>query len=189
MPEVEIVWPKEALAGIEKQMRRVQGMPRKDAADAITMAAYYLARSASARTKSEPKKRKNLRNKETSGRFNSDRYPYYREIWVDGPNKVQNWYIEDKLATEYQDVKNAGLAKKSWSWMSKMVRRGGSNFASSVERRMTAFAAEIELRNKLSYIKKALKDGDQNSLLREAAIKATASMTKVIDKRMKGLIK
>lgn len=183
----EIIWPKEQLEGIQKQIKRAQGPLRKSKVDALTMAGYYLARSAAARTKIAPKKRKDEKNTSKEGRWNSDRYPYYREIWVKGPSDVTKWYVFDKAATEFKEIKNSGLAKKSWRWMLAWMRKGGSNFSSSVERRISAFQAEIELSNKLPYIMHALKSTDQRQILSEAVNKATNAMTKSIDQKLKRL--
>jgi hypothetical protein len=189
MPAPEIQWPQADLNAITRQIRRAQVDLGKDIESAVTWAAFYVARSASTRTEKAKPTRKDIATPQVSSR--KRRFPYYRELWIDGPANVKPWYIMDKSDQTHKKVKRAGLAKKSWLWALPMIRRGkGSNFAVEAEKRGIGFGVEIELANKLPYIRSALKvSQDGQPILNEALGKAASQMEKAISHRIARMAK
>jgi hypothetical protein len=120
--------------------------------------------------------------------FDKRRYPYYREVWRGGPDKVRKYYLESRDSDSFKTIKNSGLAKKSWIWMMPGVRGSGmSNFAAEVSKRRTPVSLEIEMANKLSYIHRALSDSEGRILLHEALGVAARQLEKNIDKKLERL--
>ena len=186
--DVEIKFPEKDLKAMQDAIARSVGELGKPVEDAIRQAAYYLARSARKRTAVSPKKRRAYTNKDNTGRWNKNRYPYYREVWKKegnkkGPETAMKWYLSDKTDSTHEVIKRSGLAKKSWGWMLPMIRYGGSNFASEVNKSKSGLSATIEMANKLPYIKSALKESEGAILLNEAMGVAARQMEKAIDRQ------
>ena len=189
MPELDIRWPEQDLRSLQSAVNRAIRVGKRDLKSALVQAGVFLARSASAATKSAPRKRRAYANKGEDSRFPRSRFPYYREVWRSGPEDTFNWYLKTKTEPEFETVKRAGLAKKSWYWMIPGIRgRGGGNFAQDVEHRESALDYEIEMSNKLPYIRHALKTNDDGSLLLLQALgKAARQMERDTDRRMERL--
>lgn len=186
---INIKFPEKDLLAMQRAIEKSASKLNKPIDDAISQAAYYLARSARSRTKTAPKKRRAYVNKEKRGRWNKNRFPFYREVWrkdgsKKGPETAQKWYLKSKTDMAYEAIKRAGLAKKSWGWMMPMVKYGGSNFASEVNRSKSGLNLSVELANKLPYIKSALKEREGQILLNEAAGVAARQMEKAIERQM-----
>ena len=192
MPELQVDWPKEDLQALSKQIHRAQDLLGKDIEKSVTWAAYYVARSASTRTDKSAKTRALLPNPGGQKGFPRRRFPYYREVWRGrkGPSDPLRWFLESADDTRYEKIVRSGLAKKSWLWMLPAIRRNASFSNSAIEthKRGSAFGIEIEISNKLHYIRQALKVGrDGEPLLIEAAGKAASAMEKAIDRRQKAM--
>jgi len=187
MAESKIKWPEADLKRIAKQINRAQIKMGKTLEQAVIWAGCFLAKSASARTKSAPKKRRAYANK-GDDKFSKKAFPYYREIWKKGPENTFKFYLKEKSDNKYEKIKNSGLAKKSFLWMISGIKgSGNSNFASEVNKKNSAFEIKIEMSNKLPYILNALKESEGQHLLNQALGKAASRMEKTIDKRLKAL--
>ena len=189
MPEIDVKWPEQDLRQLQSAINRSIRVGKRDIKSALIQAGVYLARSASAATNKEPKKRRAYVNKNDDKRFPRRVFPFFRNVWRKGPDDTFRWYVKTKSDPEYLSVKRAGLAKKSWYWMIPSIRRrGGGNWAQEVNHRERGIDYEIEMSNKLSYIRKALKTGDDgNLLLMQALGKATRQLDKDTDRRLKRL--
>lgn len=181
--QTDIKWPAADLDAMQRQMRRVVDELGKPVDDAVTMAAAYLARSAAAKTRKAPKKRRTYVNRQKTGKLNRHRFPYYREVWRQG--KTFKWFIREKSDPKYLDITRAGLAKQSWRWMIPWVKRSGSNFAAEVHRRRSTFDLEIEMANKLEYILSALKPHEAEAILGDAMARAARAMERSINNKLK----
>lgn len=191
MPAIEVKWPEKDLAAIAKQIHRAQDDLGKDIESAVIWAAYYLARSAGAATAKSATTRKTLPAPGGNPDFPKRIFPYYREIWKQpgGPTDTYRWYLREKQSDAKKRIKRSGLAKRSWRWMLPAIKYAGfDNFAVEVNKTGRAFSIEIEMANKLSYIRHALKSGqDGEPLLREALGKAASQMEKAIERRQKAM--
>jgi len=186
MAELEVQWPEADLREIGRVIHRAQDELGKDIRAAVEWAAVKVAGSAAARTEVAPKTRDLKENPGGNPRFPRRLFPYYREVWIGGPSNVLHWFVRKDTPTDREIITRAGLAKKSWYWMIPAIRyRNFSNFAVEVEKRTERFGFEIELSNKLSYIRHALKvGGDGQPLLNEALGAAAKRMDKDITRRL-----
>jgi hypothetical protein len=185
--EANIKWPKADLKSMRIQMERATTQLGKPFEVAVNMAAFYLARSAAARTKTAPKKRRAYVNREKTGMFNNHRFPYFREVWIkgQGPKQTKKWYIKEKSDGTYEKITKAGFAKESWKIMIPLIKaHGGTKFASEVNYKHGGLNISIEMANRLSYILYALKESEGNYLLHEAMAKAARAMEKSLDNQI-----
>ena len=152
------------------------------------------ADGAAARTATAPKKRKVFKNDGTKqilihGKMRNPSpriFPYYREIWVDGPSNVKYWFMKSKSDSRNEKISRAGVAKKSWLWMIPWIKGiGGKLKACEVNKKNSMFESEIEMANLLDYIQYALKVSDGNLLLNEALGKTASRMEKIIDDKLR----
>ncbi|MDD5596920.1 MAG: hypothetical protein PHV82_03180 [Victivallaceae bacterium] len=186
----EIVWPVDDLKALETQFMRATSELEMPVENAVKWAAFLVAQSCGAKTKKAPEKRRAYVNRETTGKMNKKAFPYYREVWIDGPKNIRKWYLKEKTDPAYEKISKSGLAKNSWKWMKPWARRkGGSNFAAEVNHRRSGLNIEIEMANKLSYILEAIKESDTNFILGDAMAKAARRMEKLIDQKMAKMAK
>jgi len=190
MPELNIKWPEKDLKAIADQIERAQLNLGKTLEGAVIWAGILVAKSAAAKTKKAPRQRKVFKNAGDKRALLGGKmrivspklFPYYREVWEDGPNKIKYWFMKDRSDPKFKFISRAGLAKKSWLWMITGIKGNGmSNFASEVEKHGTAFTFELVLSNMLKYINDAIEENDGAALLNIALGKAAKVMEKSID--------
>ncbi len=187
MEGFDVKWPEADLKALAKQIERAQLGLGKTLEESLIWAGVLLAKGAGARTSVAPKKRKTLANPGTK-EFPKKFFPFYREIWLNGPQETFKWYLKERSDTTKEKIARSGLAKKSWLWMIPGIKGSGmSNFASSVEKKVGTFNLEIEMANMLAYITKALKESDGQVLLNDALAKTANRMEKIIDKKLERL--
>jgi len=187
MPEINVQWPEKDLQEMAKQITRGRDDLGRDVQGLITQAGYFLARSASARTKTAPKTRRALKTRKNQEQKVFG--PFYRVVWrakkPKGPDAVFLWGVQSKTDNKYRDIPGAGLAKQSWKWMIPGIRNQRvKNFAVEAYTKSSGLTYEVHMMNRLHYIREALKtDKDGSLLLNEAMGKAASQMRKAMDRR------
>lgn len=180
--------PPEHLAQLIERIQRDLG---KSVEDAVRLAAYYLAQSLGASTKSAPKMRKLRKNHGSRKGFDAETYPTYIRIYQkDG--KIFPYYL--KAGTEETDrrrpIRRAGLAKSSWKWMlGKLGRPERAPQAEvagavSVTKIGNTFNPGWMLENKLSYIQSAIRHSGRRPI-ETAFSRAVTAGNRAIDRRRK----
>jgi len=192
--ELKVEWPTADLKRMAAQIERAQLKLGKSLEQSVVWAGLLLARSAAVRTSTAPKNRKNIKNDGTKeilidGKMriaSRKAFPYYREIWVDGPENIKYWFLKSRSDDKHKKIGRAGVAKKSWIWMLPWIKgKGGSRRACEVNKKVSLFETVIEMANMLKYIQHALKVSDGNLLLNEALGKTASRMEKIIDDKLR----
>ncbi len=162
--------PPSEQASVSSFISRLESELGQSTDDAIAWAAYYIARSARASTKSASSKRRLLKNRGAVKQFSATAFPHYVKIWKRG--KFQPYYIPAGEETDHpaRAIHRAGLAKDSWSWMirdlakraprTKNRRRGGMSRAI----RRGGLDPMVILENNLSYIERAIRLGGKRGI-------------------------
>ena len=181
--------PPEHLAQVIERMQREL---RLSLPEAVRMAAYYLARSLGASTKSAPKQRK-LKKRTTGGLKDFPRrlFPNYVEIYA-ANGQIRPFYIRAGQETTSPAIKitRAGLAKSSWLWMLGSLGRpqrapqAPIAGATSVTKIPDLVNPGWILENKLGYIESAMKHSGARPVA-TAFARAASAGNKAIDRKIK----
>jgi len=149
------------LSGLIERIQRDTG---KSLEDAVRIAAWYLAGSLSASTKTAKKKRGLRKNKGKEKSRPTWVYPHYVNVYRKD-SSIARHYI--KVGEETTDpaivIPKAGLAKSSWKWMlgdlgkPRKAKHGRIAGAVSVRSIGTEKDPAWQMENRLNYIESAIR--------------------------------
>lgn len=181
--------PPERLAQV---IERAQRELRLSLPEAVRMAAYYLARSLGASTKSAPKTRR-LKKRTAGGirEFPRRWFPSYVEIYgANGQLRPHFIRAGNETTDPARTIARRGLAKSSWLWMLSSLGR-----PQKAPQKPIAGATRVTkipdlanpgwiLENRLHYIESAMKHSGR-APVETAFARAASAGNKAIDRRKK----
>jgi len=191
------------MASLRRQIERAQSSLGKDMAEALTWAAWSVAKTLGTASKIAPKQREY--KLVDGGKLDKadGKKSFVVKVWRQKASP--RWVftraasVAELKAQSLMQIKRRGLAQKAWMWCIKKVRRSASVAVAgpiagilaktaTVDKKLTGRDQYVSMTNGLDYASEAFKqDGDRTAA--NAVERAAGMMEHTIDDKLKKAVK